>query len=327
MSYKWAEFFLQGCEPNIFNLYNQPILDPEDFKQFHCDDAWKLGRRMRDDMPGMHSIMVLRLRVNGRAKLVTKTVHTQNESRAYEHILRNCPPSKLSYFPTYYGVVLNLTREKYPMSYALRPRALVLERVSPAICSRRLLGESPRPSSSLFESFVTKIGDLPLSSFEKEWYISLSIDQLQRLAALHDIGILHHDICDEHFRMPHDFYDTVLYHFSHSYTIHTPWPYVRRPKPLVELIRIEQEEVLSGVLGRARKSDLRDNVATTLDVTPVTVLNFCSQELEDTENNLELISLKTKHRPDGTVYASIPDVNISILGIDSPESFSSMAYQ
>ncbi|KAH8433805.1 uncharacterized protein LDX57_011439 [Aspergillus melleus] len=263
MNSNWPGFFLQGCDLNIHHLFDQAVPDPEDVKQFQCDDAWTLGRRMRDDTPGMHSIMVLRLIVNRRANLVAKTFFEEeyfqsikqldpflDESRAYENILRNCPPSKSSYFPLYYGVILDLQRDKYPMSYALRPRAIVLERVTPDICSRRVLGRCPRPEYDSFGDFIARLEDLPLSGFEKEWYISLTISRLRRLTALHEIGILHRDVCDEHFRLPNDFYDTVLYDFSHAYTVNSPWPYVQRPKPLAELIRIEQNEVLSSVFVR-----------------------------------------------------------------------------
>ncbi|KAE8356454.1 hypothetical protein BDV28DRAFT_154634 [Aspergillus coremiiformis] len=305
----------------MVHLSNQPIRDLGDFKKFQCNDAWKLGRRMRDDMPGLHSIMVLRLQVNGIANLVAKTFFGKeyfelnnqldpflDESRAYEHILRNCPPSKLSYFPTYFGVILNLTRDKYPKSYALRPRAIVLERVGPDTCSWRILGTLPSRKYDLFDDFVAKICELPLSCFEKEWYISLSIDRLQRLAAMHDIGIIHRDICDEHFRLPHDFYDTVLYDFSHSYIINSPWPYVKRPKPWAELIRVEQNEVMGVVLGRAKRSEFRTHIATTLNMNLTTVMNFCSQELEDAKNTLEMISLKTRHRPDTFTHPSLASI-------------------
>ncbi|RAH44821.1 uncharacterized protein BO95DRAFT_482907 [Aspergillus brunneoviolaceus CBS 621.78] len=214
-------------------------------------------------MSGLHSIMVLELEVNGVANLVVKTFFGKeyfesinqldpflDESRAYEHILLKRSSSKSTYFPTYHGVILNLTREKYPRSYVLRPRAIVLERVEPNIRCRRILGTPPTREYHLFDDFVARIGDLPLSDFEKEWYISLAIDRLERLAALHGIGILRRDIGDEHFRLPNDFYDTVLYDFSHPYIINTPWPYVKRPKPLLALIQLEQVQVLSTVLSR-----------------------------------------------------------------------------
>ncbi|PYI29830.1 hypothetical protein BP00DRAFT_223306 [Aspergillus indologenus CBS 114.80] len=166
MSHKWADFFLQGCAPHMVPLSNQTVRDPKDFKRFQCDDAWELGRRLRDDMPGLHSIMVLKLKVNGVATLVAKTFFGKeyfesinqidpflDESRAYEHILLNCPSSRLSYFPTYHGVILDLTREKYPRSYALRPRAIVLERVEPSICCPR---NTPASRLSSIRRFCSK---------------------------------------------------------------------------------------------------------------------------------------------------------------------------
>ncbi|PYI13580.1 hypothetical protein BO99DRAFT_50248 [Aspergillus violaceofuscus CBS 115571] len=109
-------------------------------QEFQCEDAWEMGRRLRDDMPGLHSIMVLELEVDGVANLVAKTTFGKeyfelihqldpfDESRAYEHILLNCPSSRLSYFPTYHGVILDLTREKYPLTgWNVLPRCMISE--------------------------------------------------------------------------------------------------------------------------------------------------------------------------------------------------------
>ncbi|PYH94165.1 hypothetical protein BO71DRAFT_380100 [Aspergillus ellipticus CBS 707.79] len=309
--------FFEDCEPHILDLSEQHVRNPEDFKQFECNHPWKLGRPMRDDRPALHSIIVLRLQVNRSASLVAKTFFDKeyfeskreldpflNESRAYEHILYNCPPSKLSYFPTYSGV-LNLTREQYPRTYALRPRAIVLERIKPNLSSRRILGVSPGRKFHLFDSFVAEITELSLSCFEKKWFTSLAIDRLRRLTALHEIGIIHRDICDEHFRL-HDYYDSVLYDFSHSYIVNSPWPFPKRFKPLMELIHIEQTEVLGDILNRAKKSDLRAHIAATLNLNQETVVEFCTRKLEGME--LELICLKTRHRPDTWTHPSLASI-------------------
>ncbi|KAE8154649.1 hypothetical protein BDV25DRAFT_171823 [Aspergillus avenaceus] len=317
--HKRTKSFFQGCEPHITHMRNEPVLKVEDFRSFHSE-AWKLGRRMRDDMPGLHSIMVLRLQVRGGAKLVAKTFFGReyfeskkqldpflDEARAYEHITRHCAPSKLSYFPRYMGTILNLTRREYPTSYPLRPQAIVLERVHPNIQSRRILGERQRPKHALFDDFGTKISEMPLSPFEQDWYISLTIDRLQSVAALHDMGIIHRDISDEHFRLPHDFHDTVLYDFSHSYIINIPWPYIRRPVPFAELIQKEQHDVLGSVFSRAQTADFRTYMATSLDLDPAMIMNACSQDLEDTEK-LELIALQTRHRPDAFTHPSLASI-------------------
>lgn len=44
---------------NHANLFNDQVLYPDAFKQFHCNDNWQLGRRLRNDMPPGHDIMVL----------------------------------------------------------------------------------------------------------------------------------------------------------------------------------------------------------------------------------------------------------------------------
>ncbi|KAI9043229.1 uncharacterized protein KD926_004413 [Aspergillus affinis] len=153
MNSNWPEIFFHDCDPNIHRLLDQPVHGPEEFKQFHCDDAWTLGRRIRDDMPGLHSIMVLGLVVNGRANLVAKT------SIRHGHTSKGLNPS-------------------------------------------------------------------------------------------------------------------------------------------AELVRIEQNEVLSSVLGRAIRSELRTYLATTLNLDLEVVRDICSQEIKDTNNHLELIFLRTRYRPD-----------------------------
>lgn len=89
MNHKWAEFFLQGCEPHVIPCSNQPVRDPLDFKEFQCHDAWEIRRRLRDDMPGLHSIMVLELEVNGVANLVVKTVCRHNKQHTKIDSLRD----------------------------------------------------------------------------------------------------------------------------------------------------------------------------------------------------------------------------------------------
>ncbi|PYI29829.1 hypothetical protein BP00DRAFT_223295 [Aspergillus indologenus CBS 114.80] len=49
-------------------------------------------------------------------------------------------------------------------------------------------------------------------------------------------------------------------------------------------------------------------MAATLNLDPTMVLNFCSQDLEDVRNSLELISLKISHRPDAFTHPSLASI-------------------
>lgn len=92
-----------------------------------------------------------------------------------------------------------------------------------------------------------------LSPFEQDWYTSLLKDRLPRLDTLHRVGITHGDIHDLHFRLPDDFYDTVLYDFSASYTFSEKEPFrvnCGRPRPLCRIAKGERARVLLGIKNR-----------------------------------------------------------------------------
>jgi len=176
-----------------------------------------------------------------------------NESRAFEHINRFCPISNRIYFPGYYGVITDLDRSRYPWRYKLRRRAVVLEAIKPELASRRILAAETPSTPGLVECLFQKLKELSISPFEIQWYESLFEDRIRRVTALHDIGITHGDIRDRHFRLPGDFYDTVLYDFSISYTISPKWPYLisfRKPRPLAEIIPHEQRHVTEQIIKR-----------------------------------------------------------------------------
>ena len=176
------------------------------------------------------------------------------ESRAFEHIQRRCPKVLRAYFPRYFGVITDIKRQEYPMDYLFRPRAIVLETIKPELASRRILAAETRSTFDLtlqIEEFSEELDNIALSHFEKNWYQSLFSDRLRRLTALHNIGITHGDLKDEHFRLPEDFYDTVLYDFSSSYTFSPSRPCVRRPKPLTILKNNEQSMLRGLVLNQS----------------------------------------------------------------------------
>lgn len=176
------------------------------------------------------------------------------ESRAFEHIQRCCPEPLRAYFPRYFGVITDIKRQEYPMDYLFRSRAIVLETIKPELASRRILAAETRSAVDLtqqVEMFSKELDNIVLSHFEKSWYQSLFSDRLRRLTALHNIGITHGDLKDEHFRLPEDFYDTVLYDFSSSYTFSPSRPCVRLPKPLTILKNNEQSMLRGIVLNRS----------------------------------------------------------------------------
>ncbi|KAL2811843.1 hypothetical protein BJX63DRAFT_397930 [Aspergillus granulosus] len=214
------------------------------------------------------------------------------EARAYNHIERFCPGNEQIYFPQFHGVLAGLERSRFSSGYAQR-RAVVLEAVKPKLRSRRILAadSNPMPKSFLL--------DIPLSSFEREWYWSLLCDRLRRLAALHRIGILHGDLYDHHFRLPDDFYDTVLFDFSASYTFTPRQPFRvnrGRPRPLEIISEGERTRV---ELQLQERAELRDFHSYLVDSMTESVVNYAlHQSLEKEEGLLEAIILKVWTRPD-----------------------------
>lgn len=133
-----------------------------------------------------------------------------------------------------------MQRSRFSSGYA-HSRAIVLEAIEPKLRSRRILGED---NSQLPEGFSDRLSELPITQFEYEWYCSLLKDRLRRLDALHRIGMTHGDVRDCHFRLPGDFYDTVLYDFSESYTFSKKRPFrvnSGRPRSLERVSKGERE--------------------------------------------------------------------------------------
>ncbi|GES65572.1 hypothetical protein P170DRAFT_480886 [Aspergillus terreus] len=138
-----------------------------------------------------------------------------------------------------------------------------------------------------------------LSDFEKRWYRSLSIDRLQRITTLHNLGITHRDIREDHFHLPEDFFDTVLYDFSHCYTFSFSWPFPSRPVCLRDMKDREQNKVNNVVLDLAQRNGLRNYLAQSLELSPAEVGDLCTQNLMEESSNLELIVVKVAQHPNG----------------------------
>ncbi|KAE8155062.1 hypothetical protein BDV25DRAFT_170364 [Aspergillus avenaceus] len=338
----WTDFFFQGCSLKVIKLFRDLPRDPE-FREFQESQSWQLGRRASDNMPPGHDILVLwmtarkgksrtqyaaktfadfpreraeaRIRTSGLKNHSVEEVQKQLdpfwlESRAFEHVMRCCSNSQKIYFPRYFGVLKRIQRQDYPLSYLLRPRAIVLEAIKPELASRRVLAaNSPTANrSKSYEAFSQALDQMALSDFERCWYRSLFSDRFRRLLVLHDIGATHGDVRDDHFRLPGDFYDTVLYDFSSSYTFYPTWPCIRRPKPLSAMTSNEQNILLEILLDRAEQCDLRHYFARSLQLSPQVVEGLCSQTINSEIANLELIVLKVMVRPDEFSMPSLASI-------------------
>ncbi|GKZ73482.1 hypothetical protein AnigIFM50267_010412 [Aspergillus niger] len=219
-----------------------------------------------------------------------------NELRVFHRIDASCTSSQRIYFPEFYGVITDL--EKYLSSPYAKHRAIALECIRPKLSSRRILAAGKEHSHG--DKFKEKLSGLgSLSDFEVDYYDSLFTDRIRRLLTLHRLGITHGDIKDEHFRLPMDFFDTVLYDFSHSYTFSPVKPYLLSfslPRPLKNISKYEQTMVESQVFERAEKLDLREHLVETIGATQSVIMDALIQPLQ--EELLELIILRVRFRPD-----------------------------
>ncbi|KAI2896177.1 hypothetical protein CBS63078_8298 [Aspergillus niger] len=213
-----------------------------------------------------------------------------NELRVFHRIDASCTSSQRIYFPEFHGVIKDL--KKYLGSPYAKHRAIALECIRPKLSSRRILAAHKEHSHG--DKFKDKLSGLgSLSDFEVDYYDSLFTDRIRRLLTLHRLGITHGDIKDEHFRLPMDFFDTVLYDFSHSYTFSPVKPYLLSfslPRPLKNISRYEQTMVESQVFERAEKLDLREHLVETIGATQSVIMDALIQPLQ--EELLELIILR-----------------------------------
>lgn len=171
-----------------------------------------------------------------------------NEARAYHCIEMSCTSSERIYYPEFHGVItdLGISRSTYGF---INPRAIVLESIRPKLASRRILAAHREENCEI----QNQLNHLALSDFELEYYHSLFHDRIRRLLVLHKLGITHGDVRDDHFRLPGDFYDTVLYDFSHSYTFSSVMPYLinfRPPCSLTMISDCEQTKVKQQIYER-----------------------------------------------------------------------------
>ncbi|KGO43383.1 hypothetical protein PEX1_020920 [Penicillium expansum] len=269
-------------------------------------------------------IQLHRISVYPTPEMISNAMHEfdrfSREARAYSHIDLYCSSRERVYFPRFYGVVTDMPRSRLRSGY-WHQRAVILEAIRSDLGSRRVLSQDvdlSRDIDQLPEGFLTTLERLSkrlwtitetmfLSPFEQEWYQSLLKDRLRRLNALHRVGITHGDIHDFHFRLPDDFYDTVLYDFSASYTFSETKPFrvnSGRPRPLSRISEGERERVLLSIQDRAASRDLRLYLTTSNSGTSVD--NALWQPLDKEEGLLELIIIKVSHRPDGF---SMPTLN------------------
>ncbi|GIK00046.1 hypothetical protein Aspvir_004060 [Aspergillus viridinutans] len=157
----------------------------------------------------------------------------ENEARVFQRIEKCCDNPQI-YFPRFYGVITDLDRSRFRYGYPNR-RAIILEAIKPELASRRILAAHDDNETRHIECLRSRLQSLDLSDFEREFYCSLLTDRCRRLSTLHSLAITHGDVKDEHFRLPGDFHDTVLYDFSVSYTFSPEPPYLvnfRSPRSL-----------------------------------------------------------------------------------------------
>ncbi|KAL2828939.1 hypothetical protein BDW59DRAFT_142548 [Aspergillus cavernicola] len=325
----WANTFFSDNPPEFI----REVDDSPKFRKF-CpdDDQWMLGQLVDKTRPiDGDKLQVFWLRSNGRRKYVAKVftdytpeqagqqlwrlripksqsridsaVHEfdrfSREARAYSHIERFCPSQEQIYFPRFHGVLTDLERSRFSSGY-VHQRAIVLEAVKPDLRSRRILAADIPLKSDFFQHIL-------LSPFEHEWYCSLLCDRLRRLAALHQIGITHADVKDCHFRLPGDFYDTVLYDFSESYTFSSKWPFrvnAGKPRPLKIISEGERKCVELQIKTRAMARDLHSYFVESMP--EHIVEDALWQPLDEEKGLLEFIILKVRTRPD---YFSMPSMN------------------
>ncbi|GIC94484.1 uncharacterized protein Aud_001812 [Aspergillus udagawae] len=332
----WTDFFFSQSTPTLSKVDYETQVD---FKRFHLDrEKWLLwepvatGRRIGQDV-----IQVLWLVTKYHGRMVRKYVakvfpeYTEhdaqlqlrrvpdlcnrgsrvvmneldpflNEARVFQRIEKYCDNARKIYFPRFYGVTTDLDRSQFRSGYP-NCRAIILEAIKPELASRRILAAHNHSGTGHIESLRRRLQslDLNLSDFEKEFYCSLLADRCHRLLALHSLAVTHGDVKDEHFRLPGDFHDTVLYDFSISYTFSPEQPYLmnfRLPnKSLKEISHYELKRVEEQVYERAKKLDLQDHIAKSTTATQKDIKDALFQPLQD--GPLELIILRVKTRPDG----------------------------
>ncbi|PYH97904.1 hypothetical protein BO71DRAFT_416677 [Aspergillus ellipticus CBS 707.79] len=218
-----------------------------------------------------------------------------NEARAYHRIEKSCTSSERIYFPEFHSIITDLGISKFTSGYT-NPRAIVLEPIRPKLASRRILSAHGDHTCKL-QNQLNILGSL--SVFEMEYYHSLFYDRIRRLLALHRLGITHGDVRDDHFRLPEDFYNTVLYNFSHSYTFSPVTPYLvnfRPPYSLKDISDSEQAMVKQQMYSRAEKLDYRAYLIKSTGVAQPAIMDILFQPLKD--EALELIILRVNFRPD-----------------------------
>ncbi|KAL1878456.1 hypothetical protein Plec18167_004528 [Paecilomyces lecythidis] len=218
--------------------------------------------------------------------------------------------SQKTYFPRFQGVVTDLDNSKFRSGY-FNQRAIILEALRPDLTSRRILAARNGDVNERVEAFSQRLRDIKpeLSPFEIEYYSSLLMDRIRRLVTLHNLAITHGDIRDEHFRLPGDFYDTVLYDFSISYAFSSTPPYLvnfRKPRSLKEISEMEQDWVTQHLYKRAQKLDLRDHLIQSTGTNAESVRDALFQQLH--EEQLEMIISKVMIRPDAFSLSSLSSV-------------------
>ncbi|PWY91291.1 hypothetical protein BO94DRAFT_583912 [Aspergillus sclerotioniger CBS 115572] len=326
----WTSYFFSGSPPRP--EFNNLIHNAEDWLPFpYLDQPWQLGRQVSNNIPYGHPQLVFYLyskqndttiiyvaktftnpnphRAKAQLQRIPSKHHTVEmlvkdldpfylEANALEHIHRFCPDARKIYFPAYHGVITDIPYSRLSDRLRPRQRAVVLERLEPTISHRRILGAATPDIST---PFYHSLEDLSICPFEIDWYASLAEDRCRRVNALLDIGIVHGDIRDDHFRLPGDFYDIVLYDFSMAYTFTPIIPYTicfTTPKPLEHLRMRERNHVHHTVYKRVEQRDFYHHVIESLQMQPKDIQDLFISPIEGVRAILDMVVLRVARRPD-----------------------------
>ncbi|KKK18572.1 hypothetical protein ARAM_005729 [Aspergillus rambellii] len=221
---QWTSIFFSERSPEWIKTVQG---NQGEFRPFCLDNKkWILWKPVKRDLtthtssPDRNQVLQLLTRYHG--KYVTKYV-AKYVAKVFPEYTNSDAEAQHPTYPlrmpfTAWLLVWTLNKSKFHFGYFNR-RAIILEAIQPCLASRRVLAANNVDATELITKFSQRLQNLQLklSCFEKEWYRSLFTDRLRRLTTLHRIGITHGDVREDHFRIPGDFYDTVLYDFSISY--------------------------------------------------------------------------------------------------------------
>ena len=114
-------------------------------------------------------------------------------------------------------------------------------------CRRLYPAEGPETLQDDIDAFEDDLKKLGLPLVEKKWYKSLFKERIERVMALHALGISHGDIKSDCFGLPDHIHDIALYDYSLSYTFTPERPCMmngtRKLRPLKRAVQIDRRNI------------------------------------------------------------------------------------